>query len=423
MTHVLVAIGSMGDLRPQLALARALMDRGADVLLLGLDDYADAASDCDVPFRGVGARLMGPIASPIVARAASRHQSVGALVLRRWIRACAPAIARALAAGARPGDVLVTGILGLPACRVLGAALGCEVVELALAPTLPTAHADSLVGAPRQGRSPINLCCSRALRHGSLMMGAPIARVLTGGRPTRRTTVRHGSDGTDSADSADGAVILACSPRLVPPAADWPAAVHCTGRLALPVHDWEPDAGLARFLRSGPPPVYVGFGSVPLRDPRAAVARQAEAARRAGVRVLIAPSPGFGSRHEAYGDHARLLGFVPHDWLLPRTAAAIHHGGAGTTHAALAAGVPQGVVPFSLDQPYYARRVAALGLGPAPLRPGSAGTRALAALMVELTGAGSARGYRERSRRAADAVAREDGARAAAELLLAAGSR
>ena len=81
------------------------------------------------------------------------------------------------------------------------------------------------------------------------------------------------------------------------------------------------------------------------------------------------------------------------------------------------------VVPFSLDQPYYARRVAALGLGPAPLRPGSAGTRALAALMAELTGAGSARGYRERSRRAADAVAREDGARAAAELLLAAGSR
>lgn len=417
MTHVLVAIGSMGDLRPQLALARALMDRGADVLLLGLDDYADAASDCDVPFRGTGARLMGPIASPIGARAASRHQSVGALVLRRWIRACAPAIARALAAGTRPGDVLVTGILGLPACRVLGAALGCEVVELALAPTLPTAHADSLVGAPRQGRSPINLCCSHALRRGSLAMGAPIARVLAGGRPTRRTAVRHGSDG------ADGAVILACSPRLVPPAADWPAAVHCTGRLALPVHDWEPDAGLARFLRSGPPPVYVGFGSVPLRDPRAAVARQAEAARRAGVRVLIAPSPGFGSRHEAYGDHARLLGFVPHDWLLPRTAAAIHHGGAGTTHAALAAGVPQGVVPFSLDQPYYARRVAALGLGPAPLRPGSADTRALAVLMAELTGAGSARGYRERARRAADAVAREDGARAAVEILLAAGSR
>lgn len=202
MTHVLVAIGSMGDLRPQLALARALIDRGADVLLLGLDDYADAASDCDVPFRGVGARLIGPIASPIVARVASRHQSVGALVLRRWIRACAPAIARALAAGARPGDVLVTGILGLPACRVLGAALGCEVVELALAPTLPTAHADSLVGAPRQGRSPINLCCSRALRHGSLTMGAPIARVLTGGRPTRRTTVRHGSDGADSAEGA-----------------------------------------------------------------------------------------------------------------------------------------------------------------------------------------------------------------------------
>ena len=224
MTHVLVAIGSMGDVRPQLALARALIAEGTDVLLLGLDDYAEAASECDVPFRGVGARLMGPIASPVVARAARRHQAAGALVLRRWIRAVAPAIARALAASTRPGDVLVSGVLGLPACRLLSAALGCEVVELALAPTLPTARADSLVGAPRRGRSPLNLHYSRALRRGSLAMGAPIARVLARGVPNGRGTAGRRSGGT----AINGTVILACSPQLVPPAADWPAAVHCT---------------------------------------------------------------------------------------------------------------------------------------------------------------------------------------------------
>lgn len=416
MTHVLVAIGSMGDVRPQLALARALIAEGADVLLLGLDDYAEAASECDVPFRGLGAGLMGPIASPAVARAARRHQAVGALVLRRWIRAVAPAIAQALAASTRSGDVLVAGILGLPACRVLSTALGCEVVELALAPTLPTAREDSLVGAPRRGRSPLNLHYSRVLRRGSLAMGAPIARVLARGVPNGRETASRRSGGT----TINGTVILACSPQLVPPAADWPAAVHCTGRLAVPVRGWEPDAGLVDFLSSGPPPVYVGFGSVPLGNPRAAVARQAEAARRAGARVLISPAAGFDEWDGDYGDHAHLLGFAPHDWLLPRTAAAIHHGGAGTTHAALAAGVPQGVVPFSLDQPYYARRVEALGLGPGPLAPQRADVESLAVLMRRLVGAGEAQGYRERAREAAGVVAREDGARTAAGILLAA---
>ena len=82
MTHVLVAIGSMGDVRPQLALARALIAEGTDVLLLGLDDYAEAASECDVPFRGVGARLMGPIASPVVARAAFKPISTVPRALR-----------------------------------------------------------------------------------------------------------------------------------------------------------------------------------------------------------------------------------------------------------------------------------------------------------------------------------------------------
>ena len=83
MTHVLVAIGSMGDLRPQLALARALRAEGADVLLLGLEDYAPLAADSGVPFRDVGTRLMGPVSPPLLARAARGSQTIGALLVRR----------------------------------------------------------------------------------------------------------------------------------------------------------------------------------------------------------------------------------------------------------------------------------------------------------------------------------------------------
>jgi UDP:flavonoid glycosyltransferase YjiC (YdhE family) len=58
---------------------------------------------------------------------------------------------------------------------------------------------------------------------------------------------------------------------------------------------------------------------------------------------------------------------VPHSWLFPRMAAVVHHGGAGTTAAGLAAGLPSVVVPFHGDQPFWARRVADLGVGPAPI--------------------------------------------------------
>jgi sterol 3beta-glucosyltransferase len=58
---------------------------------------------------------------------------------------------------------------------------------------------------------------------------------------------------------------------------------------------------------------------------------------------------------------------VPHAWLFPRVAAVVHHGGAGTTAAGLRAGVPAVIVPFHGDQPFWGRRVAELGVGPAPI--------------------------------------------------------
>jgi len=58
---------------------------------------------------------------------------------------------------------------------------------------------------------------------------------------------------------------------------------------------------------------------------------------------------------------------VPYSWLYPRVAAVVHHGGAGTTGAALQAGIPAVVVPFMMDQPFWGARVAALGAGPAPI--------------------------------------------------------
>ncbi|WP_146750761.1 glycosyltransferase [Actinomyces sp. Z5] len=393
MRFVHIAIGSMGDLRPQLTLAAALKERGDDVLVVGLEEYADTATEADVPFRGLGAHTIGPIRPAPLGRLVAGSQTAGALLIRRWMARSAEPIARTLLDVVRPGDRIVTGVLGLAASRLLAAQRGCKTFELMLAPTLPTAYGQCLVGAVRPDRSALNLWASTLVRRGSVSMGRPIARAMH-----RLNTASSAT----CAPSTSEHVILACSSLLVPQAPDWPETVACTGHLAAASPQWEPPARLQRFLDAGAPPVYIGFGSVPLRDPVGAVAIQAEAARRAKVRAVLHPAAGFQEWDRDFGPHVHLIRDTPFDWLLPRMAAAVHHGGAGTTQAALAAGVPQGIIPYTLDQPYFARRVAALGLGPEALSTRDLTPQRLARVIRRLTAGESADAYRARAAQLAE---------------------
>ena len=117
------------------------------------------------------------------------------------------------------------------------------------------------------------------------------------------------------------------------------------------------------FLGAGPPPVFFGFGSMtPAREHLDDVV--AVAVERAGVRAVV--QSGWAELGPA-GDDILLVGDLPHDWLFPRTAAVVHHAGAGTTGAGLRAGVPAVAVPGLVDQPFWADRLYRLGVAPHPL--------------------------------------------------------
>ena len=108
------------------------------------------------------------------------------------------------------------------------------------------------------------------------------------------------------------------------------------------------------------------------------------------------------------------LDAAPHDWLFPRVAAVVHHGGAGTTAAALRAGVPALVVPFIADQRFWGNRIRALGAGPGPFPRRQLQPEPLAAALRALV---ENPAYREGASRVSDLLAREDGvARAIAAL-------
>jgi vancomycin aglycone glucosyltransferase len=202
---------------------------------------------------------------------------------------------------------------------------------------------------------------------------------------------------------------LATDPILAP----WPGSpdleVVRTGAWMLPDDRLLP-TDLEAFLAAGAPPVYVGMGSVRAPEDIARVA--IDAIRAKGRRVIL---------HRGWADLALTddhddcftVGEVNHQALFPRVAAVVHHGGAGTTTTAAKAGVPQVVVPQIADQPYWAGRVADLGIGAGHDGPRPTAESLSAALDTALT---------EETRARATAVAatvRTDGAAVAAKLLIA----
>ncbi|HEY0974019.1 MAG TPA: glycosyltransferase [Solimonas sp.] len=158
--------------------------------------------------------------------------------------------------------------------------------------------------------------------------------------------------------------LLAFSPAFLPKPDDWNDHQHITGFLALPTPaDWVPPSPLRAFLADGPPPVYVGFGSMRVRDPVRHTREVLRALALAGQRgILLVGGGGCLTRMPA-SDRVLFIDEAPFHWLLPRVAAAVIHGGAGTTHTVLHAGIPAVVLPHVFDQPSWAAQVAASGVG------------------------------------------------------------
>jgi UDP:flavonoid glycosyltransferase YjiC (YdhE family) len=153
------------------------------------------------------------------------------------------------------------------------------------------------------------------------------------------------------------------SPLVVPPPSDWPPHVDATGYwVGGSTPDWEPSKHVTRFLGRGAPPVYVGFGSRPERDPRTLADTVLNAVRAAGHRVVLLTGWG-GLQAKDSGDDVLIVDEIPHEWLFPRMAAVVHHGGAGTTGTALQSGVPSVVVPSFADQFFWGEQVERLGVG------------------------------------------------------------
>jgi sterol 3beta-glucosyltransferase len=208
-------------------------------------------------------------------------------------------------------------------------------------------------------------------------------------------------------------VLGAWSEAVLPQPTDWPDQVHLTGYWFLdPPPSWQPPTALVEFLASGPPPISIGFGSMGAGDRDATWRTVLDALELSRQRGLLLA--GWGEMPRATSPNVFCVQDVPHAWLFPQVAAAVHHGGAGTTAAALRAGIPAIVAPLVADQPSWARTVESLGAGPPPIPFRKLTPNRLAgAIQQAITDPG----IRQRARDISDRLRSEDGVGRAAELV------
>ncbi|MGD0920005.1 MAG: glycosyltransferase [Thermodesulfobacteriota bacterium] len=157
------------------------------------------------------------------------------------------------------------------------------------------------------------------------------------------------------------------SPSVVPRPPEWGDEIHITGYWFLEAPtDWQPPAPLVDFLKSGPAPVFVGFGSMTGRNPEEVTTMILKALAQTQQRGLLLTGWG-GLGDTDLPDYVYKIDWAPFGWLFLQVAAVVHHGGAGTTGAGLRAGVPNIIVPFFGDQHFWGWRVEELGAGPKPI--------------------------------------------------------
>ncbi|RYP47048.1 hypothetical protein DL768_006843 [Monosporascus sp. mg162] len=155
------------------------------------------------------------------------------------------------------------------------------------------------------------------------------------------------------------------SPALVPKPADWAPHIDVCGFFFREAPQYSPPEPLTSFLSGGPPPVYIGFGSIVLDDPERMINTILGAIQLAGVRAII--SKGWSDLAGSESESIYWIGDCPHEWLFQHVAAVVHHGGAGTTACGLRNGKPTAIVPFFGDQPFWGDMVANAGAGPKPI--------------------------------------------------------
>ena len=357
---VLMTLGTRGDVQPYLALGKGLRHAGFDVTLATDSNFATDAKACGLDFSPVRADFRAIVESTDGRAALTGNPRAILRLVRQTVLPMTHDLLEDFRNAAEGADAIIYHPKAIAAPH-LAEAMGITTWAGFYLPMLTPTRA-----------FPIPILTSRSLGGLGNRLSyrfLEISKLFLAGIVKRWRSESLGLDRRMARGFESSLPVLyGFSSHVIPPPADWGDHVHVTGYWFLnEPPGWQPPETLARFLAAGPPPVYVGFGSMSSRDPAATARTVFDAVNLAGCRAIV--SEGWGGI-AAGNVPANILAVqdVPHAWLFGQVTAVVHQGGAGTTAAAIRAGKPSIVCPFVADQPYWGNQVHRLGIGPKPIR-------------------------------------------------------
>ncbi|HEV3215438.1 MAG TPA: glycosyltransferase [Vicinamibacterales bacterium] len=361
----ILAIGSQGDVQPSVALGVGLKLGGHYARVVTLGGFETL-----VRRHGLDHLRIGDTPQEIANTAAGRDwierrvSTIG--FLRGFVRVAASTIEAGIASywqACRDVEALIVPPMGLPIGIHIAERLGVPLIRASFAPTRHDwAGRTNLVTALRGELSAFSAAVFRILIWNQLRHVTNSARRNILELPPLPLREPFGAMNRQRIPVLD-----AYSPSVVPGSPDCGSWIHVTGYWFLDdTPGWLPPSELVDFLGSGSPPLFVGFGSTPFPEPEAATDIVVGALTRARQRGVVVAG-GSRLRTGRLTDDVLSIDSVPHSWLFPQVSAAVHHGGAGVTGAALRADLPSVVVPVFGDQPFWGRQVFQLGAGSCPI--------------------------------------------------------
>ncbi len=367
MQIMIIAIGSRGDVQPYVALGKGLKAAGHSVRLATHENFESLVSSHGLAFYSMKGNVQAFMEDPenrkllesgnflaINARAAKASQQAAI----DW--------AKGGLVAAQGVNLLIAGVGGLFLGVALAEKLKIPFLQAYIFPFTPTKAFPALLFP--QFISKLGGAVNRLSHHvfrqimwqGS-RTGDKLARQQVLNLPTAPFWGNYGSVHLQRYP-----ILYGLSPSVIAKPSDW-QNTHITSYWFLDeAPDWSPPLALLEFLKRGSPPVFIGFGSMVSRNPEETADLVLRAIALTGQRAIL-QSGWSGLSKRDLPETVFMVDSVPHSWLFPRVAAVVHHGGAGTTAAGLRAGVPTIVIPFFGDQPFWGQRVAALGVGTAPI--------------------------------------------------------
>lgn len=398
----IATIGTQGDVQPYVALACALRDRGYSVVVGAPDDFVEMITGHGLEFHSLGDKIQEFLKQSQFEKAMSKNMLVNAPALLRQGQKIVDTAARLSWDMCQGADAIILNMntsFGID----IAEALDIPAIMAALQPLNTTSEFPLCAYyGPSLGRA-FNRVTYTAMTVQQIYYNLPrnrLRRELMGLEPRKKGGFFKNTDGQNLT------TLYPYSAHVSPRPRDWPKSAIVTGYWMLPDNTgWEPDDAFKAFLAQGDAPIYIGFGSMPFGADRNTEILK-EAMRQWGGRAVVARGWG-GINPDDLPSSVYAIHKAPHDQLFKYVKGVIHHGGAGTTAAGLHLGRPTFIVPQTVDQPFWGRRVYDLGYGPKPVRLRKLTPELLADALHQLA---TNQSYAENAAALAEKLQAEDGA-------------